>query len=175
MEIVDVVDNNDLVIATALKTDVYSLGLSNRIVHVFVINPTDGSIYIQKRSATVNYLPNYYCTSAGGHVGAGEEYEDAARRELLEEIGLSTDLKFVEKIIFNCAQTNPPTPRFLSIFVTYANEGISFHDGEVADGAFLLPKQIEELFKKNIAIHPQLEPAYRALEKSNFMLHHNAK
>jgi isopentenyldiphosphate isomerase len=132
-EMVDIVDDNDEVIGNTFKQEVYLKGLSNRIVHVFVVHPDSGEIFIQKRSASIRYLPNFYCTSAGGHVSSGEEYKAAAARELEEELGLTGDIQLVEKFIYNCPE-NTPTKRFICLYAHYAKDGISYSDGEVSDG-----------------------------------------
>lgn len=165
-ELVDVVDENDEVIGTADKMAVYEDGLSNRIVHVFVIHPESGEIFIQRRSATVGYLPNFYCTSAGGHVGSKESYQVAASRELEEELGLNGDLHFVEKFIYNCPDTDPPTKRFVSLYVHYAKDGITYKDGEVADGFFVSSDQLKKMIVEGTNIHPQLPPCFNSYLKS---------
>ena len=58
-------------------------------------------IFIQKRAECVKYLPGYYCTSAGGHVEAGEAPLTAAKRELNEELGIEAELKTLAEFIFD--------------------------------------------------------------------------
>ncbi len=159
-ELVDVVNEFDEVIGTADKFDVYKKGLSNRIVHVFVVHPETGDIFIQKRGPLLRYLPDFYCTSAGGHVGAGESYEAAAGRELEEELGLTGELQLVEKFIYTCPETNPPTKRFISLYIHYAKDEISYSDGEVADGFFAPIEELVDLIKKGDKIHPQLPACF---------------
>jgi len=167
-EIVDVVDENDIVIGTALKPDVYTQGLSNRIVHVFVIHPENGSIYLVKRGVSVSYLPNHYCTSAGGHVSAGEDYNTAAQRELQEEIGLETELHHIKKFVYECPQLDPPTTRFISLYATYASGGFNLSEAEVAEGFFATVGEVEAILSTNESIHPQLVACWEALKESGF-------
>jgi isopentenyldiphosphate isomerase len=61
--------------------------LIHRSVHVLVLGP-DGRLLLQKRSARKDTQPGKWDTSVGGHVGFGQTYEEAARREALEELGL---------------------------------------------------------------------------------------
>lgn len=58
-----------------------------RASRVFVLNE-DGKMLIQKRSQHIS-KPFLLDNSAAGHVDEGEEYIDAALRELEEEIGIS--------------------------------------------------------------------------------------
>ena len=91
-EMIDVVNEENKIITSVPITDIYKKKLSHRIVHVLVINPETYDIYLQVRSEDKSFLPGYYCTSAGGHVQAGESYIEAARRELKEELGIEAPL-----------------------------------------------------------------------------------
>lgn len=164
-EIVDVVDENDIVIETALKEDVYKKGLNNRIVHVFVINPESRSVFLQKRGANVSYLPNHYCTSAGGHVASGEDYDIAAQRELEEEIGLNTELHYVDKFSFTCSDSGT---RFISLYITYASKGFSLCEDEVSEGYFVTITELETILNNDDNLHPQLSPCFEAYKKSKY-------
>ena len=64
--------------------------LIHRSVHVMVISP-DGKLLLQKRSMRKDVQPGMWDTSVGGHVGFGQSYEEAARREAEEELGLRPD------------------------------------------------------------------------------------
>jgi len=164
-EVLDVVDLSDQVIGTASKIDVYKKGLSNRIVHIFLINSSTKKIFIQKRGDDVRYLPGYYCTSAGGHVGSGEDYQQAAERELVEEIGIKEPITLVDKFIYQCPETNPATPRFISLYICNSEDGVVFNDGEVKDGSYLSIFEIDEIINKGEKIHPQLPPCVEALKQ----------
>ena len=77
-----VVNENDEVIGTMPKADAHKNGAPHRISVVYVENPS-GQILVQVR--TDGRLDH----SAAGHVDPGESYEQAARRELFEELGIS--------------------------------------------------------------------------------------
>ena len=62
-------------------------GIIHRSVHVLVFSP-EGKLLLQKRSARKDVQPGKWDTSVGGHVGFGQSYEEAARREAEEELGL---------------------------------------------------------------------------------------
>ncbi len=167
MEYLDVLDSEGNIVGRASKEEVYSKKLPHRIVHVFVINPKTGEVYLQKRSESKDFLPGYWCTSAGGHVRAGESFEEAARRELLEELGLGTPL---EKA-FDTVYSFEGHARFIRVFTTKAYEGIAFADGEVSGGEFFSLEKASELISKNEKIHPQLAhclPLLVELERQNF-------
>ena len=86
MEFLDVVDDNDEIIAHASITDIYNKKLPHRIVHVLIFNDK-GEMALQKRSKHKSFCPNYWSTAVGGHVQQNESYLKAAKREFREELG----------------------------------------------------------------------------------------
>lgn len=59
----------------------------HRSVHVLVVN-SRGALLLQKRSMRKDTQPGKWDTSVGGHVGFGQSYQEAARREAQEELGV---------------------------------------------------------------------------------------
>ncbi|HLD03008.1 MAG TPA: NUDIX domain-containing protein [Candidatus Nanoarchaeia archaeon] len=149
----DHVDENNLVVGRVSKEDIYKKKLPHRIVHVFVLNPDDGKVYLQKRSEKVQFLPGYYCTSAGGHVRSGESYENAAKRELKEELGIEADVHFGTELKF----ISDEHIRFIQVFIAYATKGFSFADGEVENGGFFTLDEACRLIRDDAKVHPQLK------------------
>lgn len=98
-EILDVVDEDNVVVGNTPKAEVYTKLLNHRIVHVLVFN-TAGEMLLQLRSKNKSFMPGYWVTSAGGHVGSGETYEVAALRELQEELGVTGKLEFLYSDVY---------------------------------------------------------------------------
>jgi isopentenyl-diphosphate Delta-isomerase len=96
-ELFDVVDAADRVVRQERRSVVHAQKLLHRAVHIFVFN-SRGQLLVQRRSASKDEFPLTYTSSASGHVGAGESYEQCAPRELQEEIGLESPLEFVVKL-----------------------------------------------------------------------------
>ena len=165
VEILDIVNENNEVIGSAPKEEVYAKKLPHRIVHVFVVHPDTSAVYLQKRSATKSYLPNYWCTSAGGHVISGETYLEAAARELKEEIGITSPLEEVDSFSFFGEDNHQ---RLIKVFITKASDGFSFIDGEVAEGKFFSISEIKKMIDGGEKIHPQLKACFYRLLESNF-------
>lgn len=160
-EFLDIVDDNNNVVGCDSMTEVYSKKLPHRIVHVFVLHQDMPAIYLQRRAATKSFLPNYYCTSAGGHVSSGESYEEAARRELKEEIGITTPIQEVDSFVFSDQNNHR---RFIKVFITKASSGFLFEDGEVSEGAFFKINDARDLIDKTEEkIHPQLKACFDRL------------
>ena len=87
MELVDVVDMNGNPTGVVLdKKEARERNLIYKVIVVFVINDSK-QVLFQKRSANLRYMPNRWALCAG-HVKASEGLEDAAIREVKEEMGL---------------------------------------------------------------------------------------
>lgn len=93
-----VVDKNDEILEYASRATCHSNpSLIHRTVGVLLFD-TQGRVLLQKRSRTKDMDAGLWGISAAGHVTKGQTDEEAAHRELLEEVGVDTDLEYVEKI-----------------------------------------------------------------------------
>jgi isopentenyl-diphosphate delta-isomerase len=86
-EYVELVDAYDRPLMVVPRLGVRRFGLIRRVVLVALRDAAE-RIYVQLRAARCDVLPGHWELSATGHVRAGESREDAARRELEEEIGI---------------------------------------------------------------------------------------
>ncbi len=159
MEFLDVVDENDEVMEKATKEHIYSSQLTHRIVHIFVFNENN-EILLQKRQGTKSF-PLYWAPSAGGHVASGETYEEAAQRELKEELYLEGQLDFISKIVFHgkVYPTGEPITKFISIFSIRNNNSFKKNfkaNEEVRDVKFFSKTELKELLATE-TIHPELK------------------
>jgi 16S rRNA (adenine1518-N6/adenine1519-N6)-dimethyltransferase len=92
-----VVDRRDRFLRAAPRAEVHGDNLRHRAVHILIFNQA-GEVYLQKRSRWKDRHPLAWDSSAAGHVSAGEEYDDAATRELKEELGIETALEKMLKL-----------------------------------------------------------------------------
>ena len=87
-ELLDVVDSEDRVIGQQWRSVLYREGACNfRVVNAFLRN-SSGQLWIPRRTAGKKLFPLCLDMSMGGHVAAGESYEQAFQRELKEELNL---------------------------------------------------------------------------------------
>lgn len=94
----DIIDENDTLIGqTADYETVHAKGLWHRGAHVLLYTE-DRKVVVQQRSTKLSIYPGLYEVSVGGGVDAGESPENAAIREVHEELGIQLtpdDLTFV--------------------------------------------------------------------------------
>lgn len=86
-EMFDVVDENDRVLRAEPRDVVHVNNLLHRAVHMLIFNGK-GELLLQKRSIWKDRNPGRWDSSAAGHVDSGENYLEAAKRELREELGI---------------------------------------------------------------------------------------
>jgi isopentenyl-diphosphate delta-isomerase type 1 len=86
-ELFDLVDEMDRTVGRAPRREVHARGLRHRAIHVLIFDRR-GWVFLQKRSALKDMSPLKWDSSCSGHVDAGEDYDEACRRELGEELGL---------------------------------------------------------------------------------------
>lgn len=86
-EVVAIVDERNQLIASAPRRIMRARRLIHRATYVLVFNGR-GELYVQQRTLSKDVCPGYWDPAAGGVVQAGESYEESARRELAEELGI---------------------------------------------------------------------------------------
>lgn len=150
MTLIDVVDENDNVIETKeehlrdKKKDIIRCSL-------IFLKDKDGKIILQKRSANGSYPLHWDC-SAGGGVDAGESYEAAAQRELREELGISTSLKFLGKELF----TYPDGKReFMAVFEGRWDGQCTIDKNEVHSIERFSKEELKALLERKTPVHPE--------------------
>lgn len=107
-ELFDVCDSNDTVIGQAPRGEVHARGLLHRAVHIFVFN-SRGELLLHRRSATKDEYPLRITSSASGHVGAGEGYDETAERELQEELGIGARPEYLASFRASAETANEHT------------------------------------------------------------------
>ena len=87
IEPVDIVDDEDRVVATVPRREMRARRLLHRCTYVLVRNSA-GLTHVHRRTDTKDTFPGAYDMLPGGVCASGESYDDCARRELAEELGI---------------------------------------------------------------------------------------
>ena len=100
-ELLDIVDRSDQVIGQKYRAEVYAQKISDfRVINAFLIN-SKKQVWIPRRSPQKKLFPLCLDASVGGHVMAGETYDQAFARELAEELNINicdVSHKFLTKL-----------------------------------------------------------------------------
>lgn len=154
-ELFDVVDESDVVIDTKPRRIVHRDGLLHRAVHIFLFRP-DGRMLVHLRTDDKEEFPSVWTSSASGHVSSGENYAEAAQRELQEELGITAELSRVAEFKA-CAETSN---EFTQLFLAESDEAIHADPTEIADTAWLT---IDVIRERMAAAAETFSPAFRLL------------
>lgn len=133
-----------------LKDDEYHLTVLGVIVR------PDGKFLITQRVMTKSWAPGWWEVSGGG-VMAGEESEDAVKREILEETGL--DVSGCEGgYVFSYHRENPGEGDnyFVDIYrfvMDFDESDVKVQEAEAAGFKLATVEEIKELAKQGIFLH----------------------
>jgi 16S rRNA (adenine1518-N6/adenine1519-N6)-dimethyltransferase len=134
-----IVNENDDPIGSASLGEARAQGLRHRVVRVLVFNKS-GDVLLQLRGPEVTYAPNTWETSAAGFVDFDENYEQAALRELNEELGLkNTSLTQIDSFYRELSGPRGTLRQFIKLF-TVAIDDVAFSpNDEVAAVKWIKP------------------------------------
>lgn len=131
------------------------------VVHLHIIS-RDGSIYLQQRSASKDFLPLKWDTAVGGHVAYGEYVLEALYRESSEELGF-TDFNpvFITSYVYESERER----ELVNVFATVGDFILKPDGEEVTDGRYWSPEEIEAATGKSI-LTPNFESEYHKIKDS---------
>ncbi|HMF46688.1 MAG TPA: 16S rRNA (adenine(1518)-N(6)/adenine(1519)-N(6))-dimethyltransferase RsmA [Candidatus Udaeobacter sp.] len=132
-----VVDKNDRICGYASRTEVHGNNLRHRAVHILIFNQT-GDVYLQQRSRSKDRHPLKWDSSAAGHVTIGENYDETARRELKEELGIDVPLAR----IFRLTASSRTDHEFICGYRGVVSGGLFPNKCEIENGVFFPPPLI---------------------------------
>jgi len=133
-----VVDKNDRISGYASRAEVHGNNLRHRAVHILIFNQA-GDLYLQQRSRWKDRHPLKWDSSAAGHVTAGESYNETARRELKEELGVDVPLER----IFKLAASARTDQEFICGYCGVVSEDLAPNKCEIERGVFFAPAVID--------------------------------
>jgi 16S rRNA (adenine1518-N6/adenine1519-N6)-dimethyltransferase len=133
-----VVDEQDRILRYAYRAQVHGDNSRHRAVHMVIFNQA-GEVYLQKRARWKDRHPLRWDSSAGGHVCDAENYDDAARRELQEELGIDVPLERVLKL----SASLKTDQEFIWLYRANVQEELKPNRNEIEQGGFFAPKIVD--------------------------------
>jgi isopentenyl-diphosphate delta-isomerase len=141
MEYFDVVDGNDNVVGKAPRSECHKdPKLVHRTVHVFVFNDKK-ELFIQKRGEKADLFPGCYDSSVSGHVESGNDYDGAAFRETVEELGFEPEMLIP---LFKVKLSDSVQTEFVRLYFCFHKGKIKPKPGELAGGMFMAVEEIRK-------------------------------
>jgi 16S rRNA (adenine1518-N6/adenine1519-N6)-dimethyltransferase len=133
-----IVDRNDRILGHAKRSEVHGNNLRHRAVHILIFNQA-GEVYLQQRSRWKDRHPLKWDSSAAGHVAAGESYDETARRELEEELGVTVALQKIAKL----PASQQTDQEFIWLYRGLISGDLVPNRSEIEQGAFLQPNVVD--------------------------------
>lgn len=140
-EPVEILDADGSVAGIVPRSEMRARRLRHRTVFVLVV-ATDGRLLVHRRSDDKDVWPGRWDLGAGGVVAVGEADEDAARREVAEELGVAPP--FLEFVTAG-AYRDDHVDEVARVYRTVHDGPFRFADGEIVEVRFLDRRQLDEL------------------------------
>ena len=130
--------------------------LLHPVVHLHVFN-SKGEIYLQRRPDWKDIQPGKWDTAVGGHVDYGETPEEALKREVREELGI-TDFKAerIDKYVFESKRER----ELVYVNRTTYDREIRPSTEELDGGRFWTMQEIREAMGKDV-LTPNFESEFK--------------
>jgi isopentenyldiphosphate isomerase len=147
-ELVDVLDASGAVVGTATRAEMRARNLRHRSVAIAVLDGR-GRLLVHRRAEDKDIWPGRWDVACGGVVGAGEAWDDAARRELAEELGIDAE----PVLLGEGAWADADTDAVVRIYAVEHDGPYRFADGEVVEARWVDRAQLTAL-RANAAFCP---------------------
>jgi 8-oxo-dGTP pyrophosphatase MutT (NUDIX family) len=138
-ELVEQVDDQDRVLRVVERGEAIRSGWLHRVATTVCRRP-DGRILVHRRPQTMSRFPGQYNWLVGGAVDVGESYEEAAARELAEELGVSASPQYVFKYLCRGAVS----PYCMGIHEVVIEGEVVVDPSEIAWHEWLTPQEFLE-------------------------------
>ncbi len=165
-EELDIVDVDNKIIGKALRSECHSNpSLRHKTVHILVFNESM-DILLQKRAANKNIQPGKWDSSVGGHLALGESFEKAAKRELLEELGLEHTSPLVH--LFDMKIENEIESENSRVYAMLSSGPFYIQREEIDKVKFWTKEEIESNINSNIFTPACVEELRKIFKNQNY-------
>lgn len=144
------VDQADNEVGLMEKMEVHQKGLLHRAFSVFIFN-SKNEMLLQRRSASKYHSGGLWTNACCSHPYPGESVSDAAKRRLIEEMGIETELEFAFNFTYKASLDKGLIEHeFDHVFVGRYDGEVVLNFSEVGDHCFKTMIDI----KQDLSAHP---------------------
>ena len=163
-EIFPIVDEDGTVVGHATRGECHSGSkLLHPVVHLHVFNKA-GDVYLQKRPDWKDIQPGKWDTAVGGHLDYGESPDDALRREVREELGITEfEPVFMGKYVFDSKRER----ELVYVNSTVYEGEIHPSEDELDGGRFWSMQDIRDAIGKGV-LTPNFESEFQRFFKQKY-------
>lgn len=146
------VDRDDNELGTLSKARCHDGdGVLHRAFSLFVFD-TGGRLLLQRRARDKRLWPGYWSNSCCSHPRAGEAMEEAVHRRLAQELGISAELAFVYKFVYQARYGEAGSEHELCwVYAGVTDDTVQANETEVAEWCFVEP----DMLSGELRAHPE--------------------
>lgn len=141
-ELVEEVDEQGNVLRVVTRAQMRADQLRHRCTYIGVVD-SRGRLLVHQRSADKEVYPSYWDVCAGGVCTAGESWDDSARRELAEELGIDVPIEHLGHGTWE--EAGGGASLVGHVYLARTDGPFSFDDGEVVQARFVDADELDEL------------------------------
>jgi 8-oxo-dGTP pyrophosphatase MutT (NUDIX family) len=135
---IDLVDIHDRVVGQSTRSHMRAHNLRHRCTAVLVVDHRDERLLVHQRSRNKDVWPLWWDLAAGGVVEAGEDLDEAAARELAEELGVTAELTRLG----SRHHTDQQVDVFMHVWLAHHEGPFVFTDGEIEQTQWVTPIEL---------------------------------
>ncbi|MDX2542855.1 NUDIX hydrolase [Streptomyces sp. WI04-05B] len=156
VELVERVDEWDRVVGVVERGEAIRRGWLHRVATT-VCRDAAGRVLVHRRADGHPRFPGHYDWLVGGAADVGESWEEAAARELTEELGVRADVRFVFKFLCRGAIS----PYWLGVHQAVVAEEITADPTEISWHGWVDEGELGELTRRLTFVPDGLEALRR--------------
>ncbi|MCX6780683.1 MAG: NUDIX domain-containing protein [Candidatus Magasanikbacteria bacterium] len=165
-ELLDLIDDNENVIDTKPRSEIYAAGLHNfRVINAFLVN-SNGELWIPRRTAHKRIFPLCLDMSVGGHVESGESYDFAFKRETQEELNIDVDHADV-RLLGHLTPNADGVSAHMNVYEIKMDEAPQFNPHDFIEAMWIKPRALLELLDRGEKAKGDLATLLKKFYKKN--------
>jgi len=168
-------DSEELILVDCLDKEIGYLakdkchegtGILHRAFSLFIFNDR-GQVLLQQRSAEKRLWPLFWSNSCCSHPRRGETMNQAVQRRLMEELGITCDLVFLYKFIYQATfEDRGSEHEYCWIYVGKSSTKVWENRNEIEDLRYVTPEQLDEDLKTDsVQYTPWLQMEWRSIRQ----------
>ena len=116
------------------------------MIHIvlIIVKNSKNEFYVHKRRGEKRVFPGYHGLGAGGVKEKNETVEEAAKRELFEELGINSEIKFLFEFYFD----HKEWPHQLHTFIIEYEGPIAPTEKEFQWSGWMTKQRVDKLAKE---------------------------
>lgn len=144
-EYLDLVDEDDQVIGSALRSNVYKERLSNfRTVNGLIVN-SKGQLWIPRRQIDKRVAPNALDFSIGEHLESGESYVTAFRRGASEELRIN--IEAARHRLLGKLTPDNGVSSYMQVYEISSDFDPDYNQSDFSVGTWMFPDELRTLIE----------------------------